>query len=46
MQAFTDWLKHPFSPSMDAWQWFAFYGLILVIALGWKLILNMIEGEL
>jgi len=44
MEDFKNWLAHPFSPSMDAFQWFLFYGLIIAIAVGWKLILNLIEG--
>lgn len=44
MVNFKNWLQQPFSPSMDAWHWFMFYGLILVIAFGWKLVLNTVEG--
>jgi len=43
MSNFKDWLAHPFSTEMDAWHWFYFYGLIIAIAVGWSLILNLIR---
>lgn len=43
MVQFKDWLAQPFSPTMNAYHWFLFYGLILAIAFGWKLILNTME---
>jgi hypothetical protein len=43
MGAFTEWLRQPFSLDMNAWHWFAFYGLIIVIAIGWKFILRAYE---
>jgi len=37
---FKAWWAHPFSADMDAPHWFYFFGLILVIATLWGLVLR------
>lgn len=48
MNAFLAWLKRPFSPDMSAGQWFLFFGLLIVIAAFWHMIIraftNVTEG--
>lgn len=40
---FMAWLKQPFSPTMSAFRWFLFFGLIIMISVAWKLVLIPIE---
>lgn len=40
MDSFQAWLAQPFSTNMSAAQWFLFFGLIMVIALLWHIILQ------
>jgi hypothetical protein len=40
---FGAWLKSPFSGSMDAFHWFLFFGLIIVIVFLWSRILHYIN---
>lgn len=45
LQNFTDWLKQPFKADMDTLHWFLFLGLIIVIAIIWRMVLNhVLEG--
>jgi hypothetical protein len=39
---FQDWLAKPFSADMNAWHWFLFFGLIVVISVAWGMILRHI----
>jgi len=39
MSSFQGWLQQPFSASMSAAQWFLFFGLLIVIATMWHMIL-------
>jgi len=42
---FTGWLKKPFDPDMDALHWFLFFGLLIVIAGLWRILLvHVTEG--
>jgi hypothetical protein len=40
------WWEHPFSVDMSVGQWFAFIGLLIVIAALWRIILGHILGGL
>lgn len=42
LQGFRDFLARPFSPDMDAWGWFLFFGLLIVITTVWHLILTRV----
>ncbi len=42
LQTFQDWLAKPFSSDMNAWHWFLFFGLIMVISVAWGMILRHI----
>lgn len=46
VDTFRQWAKQPFDPNMDIGGWFAFFGLILALAVGWGLILHDLKGEL
>jgi len=37
---FKNWLAKPFSTDMDAFHWFLFFGLLIVISVGWTFILR------
>lgn len=41
---FTDWLKKPFSTDMDAFHWFLFFGLLIVISVSWGYVLKHVVG--
>ena len=41
---FKDWLKRPFATDMDAFHWFLFFGLIVVISILWSLVLRHTLG--
>lgn len=43
MDAFKAWLARPFDADMSAFQWFLFWGLLIIIAVAWKLILSSFE---
>jgi hypothetical protein len=43
LASFQSWLKQPFKADMDALHWALFYGLILVIAASWGLVLSAIR---
>lgn len=43
MASFKDWLKQPFQADMDAFHWFLFWGLLIVIGVMWSLILTTIK---
>lgn len=38
------WYGQPFSEGMSATRWFLFFGLLIVIAGLWKIILSHLEG--
>jgi hypothetical protein len=40
---FRDWLRQPFSADMSAVQWFLFWGLLIVIAYLWAVVLGHIK---
>lgn len=40
LTGFKDWLKQPFESNMDAWHWFLFIGLLIVITAVWHMILD------
>lgn len=40
---FKQWAQHPFSTDMDAFHWFLFFGLLIVVAAGWGLVLNTLH---
>jgi hypothetical protein len=40
MDSFKAWLAQPFAANMSAGQWFLFFGLLLVIAMLWHMILQ------
>jgi len=42
-QDFRDWAKRPFSADMDAIHWFYFFGLLIVIAAMWGMILRALK---
>lgn len=42
MQAFQSWLAQPFNAGMSAAQWFLFFGLLLIIAALWHMILRVV----
>jgi hypothetical protein len=37
---FGNWLKKPFSADMDAFHWFLFFGLLILISVGWTFVLR------
>lgn len=39
LDGFRAFLKRPFDPSMDAWGWFLFFGLLIVITTIWQMVL-------
>lgn len=41
-EKFKTFLARPYAEDMDAWGWFAFFGLIVVISLAWGIILKHI----
>jgi hypothetical protein len=43
-QNFTNWLGKPFSIDMDAFHWFLFWGLLIVIAIAWGFVLRHVYG--
>jgi hypothetical protein len=43
LDQFKSWVAKPFAMDMDALHWFLFYGLVLVIAASWGLILRAIK---
>jgi len=44
LQDFQNWIAQPFSPSMDAWHWFLFFGLLIAISVLWSFILYTLRG--
>lgn len=38
-QNFTGWLRRPFDAEQDAFRWFLFFGLLIVIMAAWRIIL-------
>lgn len=40
---FKDWLSQPYSDDMDAAHWFYWLGLIIVLSVLWRLILNHLK---
>lgn len=44
MERFKQLIADPYSPDMDAIDWFLFIGLILVILTLWRLTFDMISG--
>jgi hypothetical protein len=44
LSQFQAWLAKPFSADMDAWHWFLFFGLLIVVSATWHMILGHIEG--
>lgn len=45
-QHFKDFLAKPFSPDMDALEWFAFLGLLIVLSALWAIILRHLKEAL
>lgn len=43
VSSFKAWLDQPFQSNMSAFKWFCFFGLLVVIATTWKLILGTLE---
>jgi hypothetical protein len=43
MNTFKNWIAAPFAVNMDAFHWFLFYGLVLIIALSWHMIERAIK---
>jgi len=39
-QGFKNWLGKPFQVDMDAFHWFLFFGLIIVISVLWSFVLK------
>lgn len=44
--SFKEWLAQPYREGMDAWHWFYFFGLLIVISVMWGLILRTITREI
>jgi hypothetical protein len=42
LQQIQTWLAKPFASDQDAWHWFLFIGLLIVIAAVWHLVLRHI----
>jgi len=45
---FTDfkaWIAKPFSPDMSAYHWALFMGLILIIAVFWRMVIRALVNE-
>jgi hypothetical protein len=42
IDSFKNWLAAPFSSSMNAGQWFLFFGLLIVISMLWHMILRLV----
>ncbi len=43
LDEFKNWANKPFSVDMTALQWFAFFGLLIAINLGWYIIMREIR---
>lgn len=41
-----EWLSHPFEEKMDAWHWFLFVGLLILLMIVWRFILAHMKGVL
>lgn len=37
------WYAKPFDPDMSAGKWFLFFGFLIAVAAGWRIILHHIE---
>jgi hypothetical protein len=44
LQDLQDFLEQPFRENMNATDWFLFYGLLLVIALLWHIIIKSLTN--
>lgn len=40
LQQLQAFLAQPFSPSMSAYRWFLFFGLLLIISIFWHMIIR------
>jgi hypothetical protein len=40
LQSFQAWLASPFKSGMNAWDWFLFIGLLIVVCILWHMILR------
>lgn len=41
---FSEWTKEPFRTDMDAFHWFLFFGLLILIMALWRFILAHLKG--
>jgi len=39
-----DFVEQPFSPSMSAYRWFLFFGLLMVISVMWHMIIRALTN--
>ena len=42
LSSFVDWAKQPYSENMDVLGWFLFIGLLLLIMVAWRAVINKI----